>query len=156
MVVNVLTSSQKYLFFVETNTAGYCHFRTSPAVFVKTKKQIFLTKTRDIYSHFWGGGVFTRYYQLDIVPRSPQICFLSLQTRLEMSWLLRKSRLEAAKRSRQKHLVLSSRARLLDQIYQFFLSPSTQAPSQTAAAGSSSLLFHHFFPSLLRNVCIAE
>lgn len=55
MVVNVLTSSQKYLFFVETNTAGYCHFRTSPAVFVKTKKQIFLTKTRDIYSHFWGG-----------------------------------------------------------------------------------------------------
>lgn len=120
MVVNVLTSSQKYLFFVETNTAGYCHFRTSPAVFVKTKKRIFLTKTRDIYSHFWGGGVFTRYYQLDIVPRSLQICFLSPQTRLEMSWLLRKSRLEAAKRSRQKHLVLSSRARLLIKYISFF------------------------------------
>ena len=53
MSVNVW--SQKYLFFVETNTAGCCHLRMSPAVFVKTKTQIFLTKPRDIYSHFWKG-----------------------------------------------------------------------------------------------------
>lgn len=69
MSVNVW--SQKYLFFVETNTAGCCHLRMSPAVFVKTKTQIFLTKPRDIYSHFWK-GLFSRYYQLDIVPRSHQ------------------------------------------------------------------------------------
>lgn len=155
MVVNVLTSSQKYLFFVETNTAGYCHFRTSPAVFVKTKKRIFLTKTRDIYSHF-GGGEYLPDITSWILSRG---LFKYVSCRRKHGWRCPDfseshgwSCQEVS--SKASSFVVTSTTSY--QIYQFFLSPSTQAPSQTAAAGLSSLLFHHFFPSLLRNVCIAE